>query len=63
MALAGAAQGWLLRPASLFQRGLLLIAALALIKPGLITDIVGFGLLVLVMGFNIVMLRRARAAA
>lgn len=63
MALAGAAQGWLLRPASLLQRGLLLIAALALIKPGLVTDVIGFGLLALVMVFNIVMLRRARAAA
>lgn len=48
MALSAAVQGWFLKGASLFERVLLLVAALALIKPGWETDIIGFGLLILV---------------
>jgi TRAP-type uncharacterized transport system fused permease subunit len=49
MALAAAVQGWFLKKASTPERVILLIAALALIKPGWITDLVGFGLLVLIL--------------
>ncbi|RJQ67651.1 MAG: TRAP transporter permease [Desulfobacteraceae bacterium] len=45
LALAGAAQGWLLARLTLLQRAVMLAAAIALIKPGWITDIVGLGLL------------------
>ncbi len=48
MSLAGAVQGWLLTKAHIVERVLLLAGALALIKPGLITDLVGFGCLVIV---------------
>ncbi|MCS7171848.1 MAG: TRAP transporter fused permease subunit [Armatimonadetes bacterium] len=45
MCLAGAVVGYLLRPANLLERAMLLAAALLLIKPGLVTDLLGFGLL------------------
>jgi TRAP transporter 4TM/12TM fusion protein len=45
LALAAAVQGWLLRRVGLLQRVALLISALALIKPGLLTDLVGLTLL------------------
>jgi TRAP-type uncharacterized transport system fused permease subunit len=45
MCLAGAVVGYLLRPANLLERVLLLGAALLLIKPGWMTDLLGFGLL------------------
>ncbi len=48
MALSAAVQGWFLKGASLYERVLLLVAALALIKPGWETDLVGFGLLIIV---------------
>jgi TRAP-type uncharacterized transport system fused permease subunit len=44
-ALAASLSGYLLRPARLFERFLLFGAAIVLIKPGLLTDLVGFGLL------------------
>jgi TRAP transporter 4TM/12TM fusion protein len=44
-ALAASLSGYLLRPARLFERVLLFGAAIVLIKPGLLTDLVGFGLL------------------
>ncbi len=45
LCLAGAVVGYLLRPATGLERGMLLVAALSLIKPGLATDLGGFGLL------------------
>jgi TRAP-type uncharacterized transport system fused permease subunit len=46
--LAAGLFGWFRGHASLPQRILLVIAALSLIKPGAITDLIGFGLLALV---------------
>ena len=43
--LAAGMFGYLLREANWWERGLLLAAALLLIKPGLITDLIGFALL------------------
>lgn len=63
MALAAAAQGWLLKPVNIPVRGLLLVAALALIKPGYLTDVVGFGLLALIMGYNYISRKRTGAAS
>jgi len=48
MALAASVQGWLLKDATLLERVILLGAALTLIKPGWITDLIGFGLLIIV---------------
>lgn len=45
IALAGSLFGWLLGYASRSQRVVLFIAALCLIKPGLLTDLVGFALI------------------
>ena len=52
MTLAAAVQGWLLKAASWMERGILLLAALALIKPGWVTDLIGLGLLVIVAVFQ-----------
>ena len=52
LALAGAVQGWLLRKAGKVERILLLFASLSLIKPGWMTDLLGFGVLVLVTGYQ-----------
>ena len=47
--LAGSLFGWLVAYATMFQRVLLFIAAMSLIKPGFYTDIIGFGLAALVI--------------
>ncbi|MDR7523104.1 MAG: TRAP transporter fused permease subunit [Armatimonadota bacterium] len=57
LCLAGAAIGYLLRPALMVERVLLLVAALTLIRPGISTDLIGLGLLGLV-----IILQRARRA-
>ena len=49
VALAAGLFGWLRGHASMLQRILLVCAALSLIKPGAITDLIGFGLLGLVV--------------
>jgi TRAP transporter 4TM/12TM fusion protein len=46
--LAASLFGWLFTLAAMWQRVLLFVAALCLIKPGLVTDAIGLGLLVLV---------------
>lgn len=48
-ALAAGIQGWLLKKAVLWERCLLIIAALLLIKPGIYTDLVGLSLLAIVL--------------
>ena len=48
MCFAAALQGWLVREAKVWERVVLLVAALLLIKPGLITDAIGIALLALV---------------
>ncbi|MDI6762251.1 MAG: TRAP transporter permease [Thermodesulfobacteriota bacterium] len=52
MALASAVQGWLLKRAHWIERIILLIAALTLIKPGWETDLIGFGLLAMIAGYQ-----------
>jgi TRAP transporter 4TM/12TM fusion protein len=59
--LAGSLFGWLLGNASGWQRVLLFVSALCLIKPGLITDAIGLALLVLVGATQLVERRRAVA--
>jgi TRAP transporter 4TM/12TM fusion protein len=60
--LAGSLFGWLLGHASMWQRALLFVAALCLIKPGLVTDAVGLVLLALVTGAQLLERRRAAPA-
>jgi TRAP transporter 4TM/12TM fusion protein len=57
--LAGSLFGWLLALAAMWHRALLFIAALCLMKPGLITDAVGFGLLAVVAAAQLLARRRA----
>jgi TRAP-type uncharacterized transport system fused permease subunit len=58
MTLAAAVQGWLLKAASWMERGILLLAALFLIKPGWVTDLIGLGLLILIVGFQYIKTRK-----
>ncbi|MBN2122904.1 MAG: TRAP transporter permease [Deltaproteobacteria bacterium] len=58
MALGASVQGWFLDKAAPVQRVLLLIAALALIKSGWITDLIGLALLLIVAGWQFRCLRK-----
>ena len=60
--LAAGMFGYLLRPARIWERVLLVAAAVLLIKPGIITDLIGLGLLAVVVGYQFVLGRRADAA-
>ncbi|MEO8133492.1 MAG: TRAP transporter permease [Betaproteobacteria bacterium] len=61
--LAGGLSGYLLSRASLWQRGLLIAAAFALIKPGIYTDLGGFALIGVVVASQMLGSRAARATA
>lgn len=61
-ALAAAAQGWVISDASWAVRGLLLVASLTLIKQGWKTDLVGFGLLAILLAYQYLQLRKTRSA-
>jgi TRAP transporter 4TM/12TM fusion protein len=50
--LAASLHGWMRGPLSLWQRVVMGIAALLLIKPGWVTDLIGFGLLGGIMAFQ-----------
>ncbi|HEX7219731.1 MAG TPA: TRAP transporter permease [Burkholderiales bacterium] len=56
--LAGSLFGWLFTLAAAWHRVLLFIAALCLMKPGLLTDAIGFGLLAVVAAAQLVARRR-----
>ena len=58
LALGAAVQGWLLKAATWSERGILLIAALTLIKPGWITDLIGLGLLIIVAAFQYIKIKK-----
>jgi TRAP transporter 4TM/12TM fusion protein len=49
VALAGGLFGWFAGPTRMWQRVLLVVAALALIKPGSVTDMIGLALLAIVV--------------
>jgi TRAP-type uncharacterized transport system fused permease subunit len=59
--LAASLFGWLITLASIWQRVLLFVAALCLIKPGLLTDAIGLALLVGVVAAQLVARRKAAA--
>jgi TRAP-type uncharacterized transport system fused permease subunit len=63
IALAAGLFGWFLSFASMWQRVLLVVAALCLIKPGLYTDMAGLALLAVVGAVQLLERRRASAAA
>ncbi|MBL8834965.1 MAG: TRAP transporter permease [Alphaproteobacteria bacterium] len=62
VALAAGLHGYLLRPAPLWERAVLVVAAFCLIKPGLVTDLVGFGLLTAMLGWQFATRRRVQPA-
>jgi TRAP-type uncharacterized transport system fused permease subunit len=61
--LAAALQGWLLRGCTGLERALLGAAAVALISPGLYTDLTGAGLLVVTLALQSARARREPAHA
>ena len=61
--LAASLMGWLFSAASVWQRAVLFVAALLLIKPGVYTDIVGLVLLGIVAGVQLGARRRLPRAA
>jgi TRAP transporter 4TM/12TM fusion protein len=63
IALAAGLFGWLVGLATMWQRVLLVIAALCLITPGLITDSIGFGLLAVVVAAQLVQRRQLAQGA
>jgi TRAP transporter 4TM/12TM fusion protein len=63
VALAGGLFGWLVGFASAWQRAVLVVAALCLIKPGLYTDIAGLVLLAVAAGAQLIERRRVAEAA
>jgi TRAP-type uncharacterized transport system fused permease subunit len=58
VALAGGLFGWLVGYATNWQRAVLVVAALCLIKPGAVTDAIGLGLLAAVVAAQVVERRR-----
>lgn len=61
--LAGALVGWLIRKASLLERGLLLVAALLLMDPVASRDLLGLVIAAAVLGLQLVLRRREAPAA
>lgn len=60
--LAGGLFGYLLRPASWWQRAVLIVAAFMLIKPGWITDLMGLALASIVIASQLIERKRAQPA-
>jgi TRAP transporter 4TM/12TM fusion protein len=56
---AGGLHGYLVTAANYWQRAVLLVAGMCLIKPGLLTDLAGAGLAILVIGSQLVAQRAA----
>jgi TRAP transporter 4TM/12TM fusion protein len=52
-ALAGGFQGWALKKATQLERWMLLVAGVALVYPGWQADLVGFGLVVVALGLQV----------
>jgi TRAP-type uncharacterized transport system fused permease subunit len=61
VALAGGFQGWLFKKTSRLERWMLIAAGVALVYANVVTDVIGFGLLALVIALQL--LRRAPLAA
>jgi TRAP transporter 4TM/12TM fusion protein len=59
--LAGGLHGYFVRDTAMWERICLVAAAVLLIKPGLITDLIGFGLLAVVLGSQFLLGRKAAA--
>jgi TRAP transporter 4TM/12TM fusion protein len=63
IALAGAAEGWLLAKTNIAERLLLLVGGLLLVYPKALYDAIGFGLLVVVVILQLLRRRAARRGA
>jgi TRAP transporter 4TM/12TM fusion protein len=63
IALAASVQNWLLARCAVWERIALFVAAITLIKPGWITDLIGFGLLVVVIFIQLPRRTKAKSLA
>jgi TRAP transporter 4TM/12TM fusion protein len=63
VALAASVQNWLLTHCLVWERIALFVAAITLIKPGWITDLIGFGLLLLVVLIQLARRKKTGPAA
>ncbi|OLC58563.1 MAG: hypothetical protein AUH85_00620 [Chloroflexi bacterium 13_1_40CM_4_68_4] len=61
-ALVAGVGGWLLRPTTLFERGLLVVAGLLLLAPGELEDVAGLALFGLALASQLVLRRRQAAS-
>ncbi len=62
LCLSGGLSGYLVAKATLWQRALLVAAAFVLIKPGIVTDMIGIGLMLTVVAAQLIATRIARAS-
>jgi len=62
IALAASVQNWLLTHCANWERIVLLVAAITLIKPGWLTDVIGLGLLLAVLFIQLARRRKVKAA-
>ncbi len=63
VALSAGLYGYLLRACAMWERAVLVAVAFPLIKPGWVTDLIGFGLLAAIMAWQAIDRRRAAAEA
>jgi TRAP-type uncharacterized transport system fused permease subunit len=63
IALAASVQNWLLTRCTVWERIALFIAAITLIKPGWVTDLVGAGIMTIVFAIQLARRRKIAAAA
>ena len=53
IALAAGFQGWALKKTTLFERWMLIVAGVALVYPGVVADMVGFGLVIATLSIQL----------
>lgn len=63
IALAASVQSWLLTRCTLWERGALAIAAITLIKPGLMTDLIGGAIMAVIVVIQLARRKKAARAA
>ena len=62
-ALAGGVQGWLFKRTTWIERGMLIVAGLALVYPTTTADVLGLGLFAVVIVVQLLRMRAARRLA
>jgi TRAP-type uncharacterized transport system fused permease subunit len=63
ISLASGFQGWALRKTTRLERWMLIVAGVALVYPGIVADMVGFGLVIAALTFQLLRKRMQPAAS